>query len=76
MSDQVKQTQAPDNKFDHPTMHVIDASKRVVLWTEPFVERAWFVVRHRFSRGGQTYVVIDSQVGVSHYYVWVNKIEG
>lgn len=75
MTFESQQTQKPVKSFDHPTMHVIDASKRVVLWTEPFVERAWFDVRHRFARGGQSYVVVDSQLGVSHYYVWVDRVE-
>lgn len=64
----------PDEAFKHPTMHVIDANKRVVLWTETFSERAWFDVRHRFARGGQTYSVVDSQIGVGYYYVWVNRV--
>lgn len=67
--------EAPTEQFTHPLMHVIDADRRVVIFTEEFTEKAWLNERHRFARGGVTYSVVDSQIGNHHYYVWVRRVE-
>lgn len=67
---------AQTEQFSHPLMHVIDADKRVVIFTEEFAEKAWLNPRHRFSRVGVTYEVVDTQNGNHHYYVWVRRVEG
>ena len=60
-------------QFSPPLMHVIDAFKRRVLWSEPHARSTWLDPRERIVRGGQTYKVVDQQHGgdIHNYYVWV-----
>ena len=61
-------------EFTHPTMHVIDADKHNVMFTETFRENAWLGDGMVFARGEQRYKVVRQQQGVQHYYVWARKV--
>lgn len=64
-----------EEQFSHPTMHVINAASQCVIWSERFAATAWLADRTILAKGEAQYQVVNQQLGVHHYYVWVEILK-
>lgn len=61
-------------RFTYPTLHVINADSQCVIWSEPYASTTWYPDRSVISKGEARYRIKNQQLGVQHYYVWVEVL--
>lgn len=64
----------PQAVFTQPMLHVLDATKLRVMWSERHNSTRWFGDGEVIHKGDQQYRVMRQQPEVHNYYVWVIEL--